>query len=623
VKHRAFNRTAFVVAMGAASIFAPAFCQAPVPAPPAYNITTIAGDNSAGYTADGGAATTSEINLPFGIALDSKGNLYIGDQLNWRVREVTGGVISTVAGDGTSGFTGDAAAATSAEVSVVSGVAVDSSGNLYIADTNNCVIRKVAGGNITTYVGSDTNYNVVCGGTGDHGLATSAEIDTPTGLAVDASGNLYIADTNNDRIRIVTASSGNITTLSTPNVILSRPKGVAVDAAGDVYIADTNNCRILKVAPAGTITVTTTVAGGDLGTCDPSGENNFGGDGGPAASALLNYPSGVALDAAGNLYIADTHNQRIRMVSAATGTIATIAGTGHSGYAGDGGLATSAQLSFPVSVLVDHSGNIYVADTQNSVIRLMTPAPPSISGVITASAFGGFTSIAPGAWIEIYGSALAADSRAWTSADFKGVNAPTSLDGTTVTIGGQSAFISYISPGQVNALVPSNVSTGQQQITVTTALGTSAAYPVIVNPTEAGMLAKPNFKIGGMQYVGALFPDLQTFVAPPGAVPGVTSQRAKPGDVIVIFGTGFGPVTPNIPAGQIAPGSSTLTVPLQIYFGSALATLQYSGLAPGLVGVYQFNVVVPNVPASDAVQVSFSLGGAIGAQGVLYTSVGN
>jgi uncharacterized protein (TIGR03437 family) len=600
--------------MGVASVFAPAFCQAPAPA---YNITTIAGNNSAGYTSDAVAATTTDINLPFGIALDSKGNLYIGDQLNWRVREVTGGTISTVAGDGTPGFTGDAAAATSAELSVVSGVAVDSSGNLYISDTNNCVIRKVAGGNITTYVGSDTNYNVVCGGTGDHGLATSAEIDTPTGLAVDASGNLYIADTGNGRIRIVTASNGNITSLSTGNFILSRPKGVAVDAAGDVYIADTNNSRILKVTPKGSITVTTTVAGSD------SGVWGYSGDGGPATSALLNYPSGVALDAAGNLYIADTHNQRIRMVSAATGTITTLAGTGHSGYAGDGGLATSAQLSEPVSVLVDHSGNIYVADTQNSVIRLMTPAPPSISGVVTASAFGGLSSIAPGAWIEIYGSSLAADSRAWTSADFNGANAPTSLDGTTVTIGGQSAFLSYISPGQVNALVPSNVAIGQQQITVTTAIGTSAAYTVTVNPTAAGMLAPASLKIGGMQYVAALFSDYQTFVAPPGAISGVTSRRAKPGDFIVIFGAGFGPVTPNIPAGQVAQGQSALTLPVQIYFGSAPATVQYSGLAPNLVGAYQFNVVVPNVPASDAVPVSFSVGGAIGAQGVLYTSVGN
>jgi uncharacterized protein (TIGR03437 family) len=593
--------------MGVASIFAPALCQAPAPA---YIITTFAGDNVAGYTADAVAATTSELNNPLGLALDSSGHLFIADSSNHRIRQVTSGTISTVAGNGTVGYTGDSAAATSAELDLPSGVAVDSSGTLYIADTSNQVIRKVAGTTITTYAG---NNSLGRGGTGDHGLAISAQLDTPTGLALDAAGNLYIADTGNSRIRIVTKSSGVITSLSTGSFNLSSPRGVAVDVAGNVYIADTNNSRVLKVATVGSITKTTTVAGTSV--IGP------GGDGGPATSAQLNNPSSVAVDAAGNIYIADAFNQRIRRVSAATGIITTVAGTGRSGYTGDGGSSTSAQLSFPRAVLVDASGNIYISDTQNNVVRLMTPVPPSIGGVVTASAFGGFSSIAPGAWIEIYGSNLAADSRPWTGADFNGVNAPTSLAGTTVTIGGQAAFIGYISPGQVNAQVPSNVGTGRQQITVTTAVGTSAAYTVTVNPTAAGMLAPGYLSIGGVQYVGALFPDYQTFVAPPGAISGYASRRARPGDVIVIFGVGFGPV-PNIPAGQLVQSSNTLTLPLQIFFGSTQAPLQYWGLAPSLVGVYQFNVVVPNVAASDAVPVTFTLGGVSGAQ-TLYTSVGN
>jgi uncharacterized protein (TIGR03437 family) len=605
VKYRAFNRTAFVCAMGVASMFAPALCQAPAPA---YIITTFAGDNVAGYTADAVAANTSELNNPLGIALDSAGNLYIADQLNQRIREVKAGTISTVAGDGTPGYTGDTAAATSAELDDPSGIAVDSSGNLYIADTSNHVIRKVAGGTITTYAGTN-----VSGGTGDHGLAIDAQLANPTGLTLDAAGNLYIADTGNSRIRIVTKATGDITSLSTGNFILSSPKGVAVDAAGNVYIADTNNSRVLKVAPSGSITKTTTVAGTSV--------IGFSGDGGPATSAQLAYPSSLAVDAAGNIYIADSYNQRIRRVSAATGIITTVAGTKFSGYTGDGGSSTSAELSFPRVVLLDPSGNIYISDTQNNVIRLMTPNAPSIGGVITASGFGGFTSIAPGAFIEIYGSNLAADSLNWGSS-FNGVNAPTSLAGTMVTIGGQPAFIAYASPGQVNALVPSNVGTGQQQITVTTAIGTSAAYTVTVNPTAAGLLAPGYLNIGGMQYVGALFPDYQTFVAPPGAISGYTSRRAKPGDVLIIFGVGFGPVTPNIPAGQIVPGNTALTLPFQISFGPAPATLQYAGLAPSLVGVYQFNVVVPNIPPSDAVPVTFTLGGVNGAQ-ALYTSVGN
>ena len=598
--------------MGVASMFAPALCQAPAPA---YIITTFAGDNTAGYTADSVAANTSEIDNPFGIVLDSKGNLYIADQDNYRVREVTGGTISTVAGDGTSGYLGDAAAATSAELGRVSGLAMDSAGNLYIADPDNYVIRKVSGTTITTFAG---NNALGAGGTGDHGLATSAQLSKPTGLALDAAGNLYIADTGNNSIRIVAASNSYITTLSTGSAVLSSPKGVAVDAAGRVYIADTNNCRILKVTPSGSITITTTVTGSDSGAC------GYSGDGGPAASALVDHPSGVALDAAGNLYIADTFNQRIRRVSAATGTITTLAGNRFSGYTGDGGSSASAELSFPLAVLVDPSGKIYISDTQNSVIRLMTPNGPSIGGVITSSGFGGFTSIAPGTFIEIYGSNLAADSLNWGSS-FNGVNAPTLLAGTTVTIGGQAAFIAYASPGQVNALVPSNVATGQQQITVTTAIGTSNSYPVTVNATAAGLLAPVapvDFNIGGMQYVVALFPDNQTFVLPPGAIPGVPSRRAKPGDVIVIYGVGFGPVNPNVPAGQVAQVNNTLTLPFQIFFGSTPATLNYWGLGPGETGVYQFNVVVPNVAASDAVPVTFTLGGVPGAQ-TLYTSVGN
>src|SRR5271157_1293381 len=525
--------------MGAVFIFAPAIGQAQAPA---YTITTFAGNNTGGYAGDAGAATGAQLNNPLGLALDSSGNLYIADANNHRVREVKGGTISTVAGDGTGGYLGDAAAATSAELDLPSGVVVDSSGNFYIADTGNYVIRKVSGANITTYAG---NNSLGRGGTGDFGPATSAELDTPIGLALDAAGNLYIADSGNNAIRIVNKATGNITTLSTGSFNLKSPKGVAVDAAGNVYIADTNNSRILKVAPAGSITKTTTVAGNSV--------IGSSGDGGPATSAQLNYPYGVAVDAAGNIYIADTNNQRIRMVSAATGIITTVAGTGRSGYMGDGGAATSAQLSFPRGMLVDASGDVYISDAQNNVVRLLSPAAPSIGGVVTASAFGGFKSIAPGTFIEIYGSNLAGTAMDWSNA-FNGVNAPTSLAGTKVTVGGQPAFISYISPGQVNALVPSNVATGVQQITVTAATGTSAAYPVVVNPTAAGMLAPGYLNLGGVQYLGALFPDWQTFVAPPGAISGYASRRANPGAVIIFFGAGFGPGTENIPAGQIFQG---------------------------------------------------------------------
>lgn len=243
-------------------------------------------------------------------------------------------------------------------------------------------------------------------------------------------------------------------------------------------------------------------------------------------------------------------------------------------------------------------------------------APPSISsgGVVSASAFGQFTAIAPGSWVEIYGANLAADSRSWASSDFNGLDAPISLDGTKVTIGGQAAFIDYISPGQVNAQVPSGVGTGPQPLVVTTAAGSSAPYSIRVNLNEPGLLAPPTFVVGGNQYMAALYSDGATYAMPPGAVSGVPSRRAQIGDVITFYGVGFGPVTPNVPAGQIVQGSNSLMLPLTVMFGSAVAIIQYEGLAPNAIGLYQFNVVVPSVPSNDLTPITFTLGGSPGTQ---------
>ena len=262
----------------------------------------------------------------------------------------------------------------------------------------------------------------------------------------------------------------------------------------------------------------------------------------------------------------------------------------------------------------------------DSLSLVLGPAPTSNPGpsitqtVISAGAYGGFDSVAPGTWMEIYGENLASDSRSWGGGDFNGVNAPTSLDGTKVTIGGQPAFVYYISAGQVDALAPGNVGTGPQPLTVTTANGTSEPLMVTVNATEPGMLSPPSFTVNGNAYLAAVFSDGQTFVLPPNTIPGVPSRQAKPGETIIVYGIGFGSVTPNIPAGQIVQQSNTVSLPLQVMFGSTPATLAYSGLAPNYVGLYQFNVVVPNVPDNDLVPFSFTLNGVSGAQ-TLFTAV--
>lgn len=606
--------------MAVAVALLPAWCPAQTTL--RYTITTVAGNGTSGFSGDGGQATSAQLSIPWGIALDATGNLYIADEINHRIRKVAAnGTITTIAGNGTAGYTGNGSAATSAELNYPAAIAVDGSGNVYISDTANHVIRKLAtGGTISTLAGTN-----VAGFAGDGAAATSAQLNLPLGVALDSSGNLYIADTLNNMVRKV-ATSGTITTVAGSPVVgyggdggaatsaqLYQPFGVTLDAAGNLYISDTLNHVVRKVVADGTIT---TIAG--IGT------RGFSGDGGLATKAMLNYPEGLAVDAAGNLYIADSLNCRIRVVTPA-GMIMTVAGNGKFGSLGDGGAATSAQMNNPSGLALDSAGSLYVADSQNNLVRRLTPDQSSIPSmqpgtVISASGFGAFTSVAPGSWIEIYGSNLATKTRQWTAADFKGVNAPTSLEGTSVTIDGQAAFVAYISPTQVNALVPSNVGTGPQQITVRTAAGVSAPYLLNVNRTQPGLWAPPSFKLGARFYAGALFGDFATFALPTGAIAGVNSRPARPGETIILYGTGFGEVTPSVEAGVIVQQNNALTTPIQIFVGGIEAQVPYAGLAPTAVGLYQFNVVVPNVASGDAVPLTFNLGGTAGLQ-TLYIAV--
>ncbi len=604
------NPMNFIRHAGAAILFCSVVAHAQIK--PLYTITAFAGNGTSGFAGDSGAATSATLGGPYSVAVDSTGNVYIADQFNYRIRKVSNGTITTVAGNGTVGFAGDAAAATSAQISSALGIALDASGNLFIADTNNNVVRKVTtSGTISTVVGSNTAPSPYGG---DGSAATAGYIFHPSALAFDSFGNYYIADTGNARIRKVT-KDGNLYTLAGTSISgyntdgpdatlieVNNPQALATDSLGNVYVADTNNHRIRMIRPSGAIS---TIAG--------TGTAGFSGDGGPAKLARINNPKGVAVDAAGNVYISDTFNNRIRMVTL-DGNIVTIAGSGAPGNSGDDGPALQAQFKFPTGIAVDSARSIYVTDNQNNRVRKLTyvAQPPSVSagGVISASAFGAFSTIAPGTWIEIFGKNLAINARGWSDADFKGVNAPTSLDGTKVTIGGQAAFIDYISAGQVNAQVASNTPTGAQSLVVTTADGVSASYPVTVAATQPGVLAPAAFKIGGKQYAAAVFPDGITFVLPTGLIPGVPSRPARAGETIIFYGVGFGGVTPNIPAGQTVQQNNSLTSPVQFTINGAPATATFAGLASNAVGLYQFNVIVPAGAANAAAPLSLTLGGA-------------
>jgi hypothetical protein len=338
-------------------------------------INTVAGNGTISYTGNNIPATGAVLNNPWGVAFDSTGNAYIADRGNCIVRKVdTSGVITLFAGTAAScGFGGDGGSATAvgAYLSSPSAVATDSAGNVYIADQYNLRIRKVdTSGNISTFAG-DGSY----GFDGD-GPATSHSLYYPQAVATDAAGNVYIADFSNYRIRKVDIS-GNMTTIAgngnycytysacgdggpATSATMSNPSGVAVDKAGNVYFTDTSNSRVRQINTAGIID---TYAGNGANT-------GFGGDGGFATQTSLSYPEQVAVDPAGDVIIADTSNQRIRLVDG-QGRIHTVAGNGGYGYSGpeENVLATTAELANPYGVGVDSSGNIYIGDTNNNLVR--------------------------------------------------------------------------------------------------------------------------------------------------------------------------------------------------------------------------------------------------------------
>jgi sugar lactone lactonase YvrE len=349
----------------------PAQAQGILSVRPGRTAQTTAGTGTPGYTGESGAATAATLANPSAVAYDGSGNLFIADANNHVIRELvqTSGKLITVAGTGVAGFGGDGGPATSALLDTPSGIAIDASGNIFFADSHNHRIRAISGGTIKTIAGTGS-----AGFSGDNGQGAAAQLALPSAIALDTSGNLFVADTNNNRIRKI--AGGTITTVAgngdeffagdggpAISASLDLPAGVAVDSSGNLYIADRHNQRVRVVAANGVIS---TVAG----SADGSIAGGFSGDGGDATAAALSKPTGIAVDRAGNLYIADTNNHRIRQV--ASGAIATVAGTGDEGFGGDGSDAAGALLDSPKGLAIDGAGDVSLADSHNQRVRLAT-----------------------------------------------------------------------------------------------------------------------------------------------------------------------------------------------------------------------------------------------------------
>ena len=342
----------------------------------AQTITTIAGTGEPGYSGDEDAARGAQLNFPYGLSIDAAGNLFIGENFNYTVRRVgTNGMILTTAGTGTPGYSNDDSAAVTAQLNFASAIAVDAAGNTYIADWGNNRIRKInTSGIITTIAGTG-----VAGYSGDGGDAKLAQISTPSGIAVDAQGNIFFTEYNNNVLRKIDIN-GHISTVAGTGVSgfsgdqgpsnaaqLSLPHGVAVDNnSGSIYIVDVGNNRIRKII--GAAGIITTFAG--------TGNASFSGDGGAATLAEINMPQGVAVDAAGNVYFTDHLNNRIRKINT-SGIINTLAGIGGSYVPGsprsdgDGGPAIKAAIIGPIGIAISSTGVVYFAEAFNHKIRMI------------------------------------------------------------------------------------------------------------------------------------------------------------------------------------------------------------------------------------------------------------
>jgi sugar lactone lactonase YvrE len=551
-------------------------------------IDTLAGDGELNFRADGVPAIQAPIFLPYGVVVDPAGNIFLSDSNNSRIRRVdaVSGLISTIAGNGTSGYSGDGGPATQAAISQPGGLAIDGAGDIYFADSGNDVVRSIdaISGIVTTIAG----VPLVQGYTGDGLAATSADLSSPRGIAFDAAGDLFIADTSNNVIREVSAATGKIATVAGTGAAgyngdavlattarLYTPWTVSVAADNSLYIADLSNNRIRKV----TAGVISTVAG--------TGNRGFTGDNGPANTAELNDPTSVILDPAGDLYIADSGNDRVRKVYTGTGIIQTLSGDNSEEFAGDAGPANQASLYAPYALFFDQSGDLYLADTLHNRIRRILATPVALAYPVMRV---GKISAPQAEGLENDGNA--------------GLNLPApalnnaALDSTTTTC----SFTVPMAPSAICNLgvefAPTIVGLNVLgSVTLNTDAGNS---PAIVNlsgqvlsvePTAVSLVSSPNPSLVGQ---------LVTFTATV-----ASADPTRSGPVTFLDGT-----TPVCSAVNLTAGSAVCTVST-LTLGQHSITASYAGdnnnaasVSPALIQIVKQQSVLTLAAAPNPVNVT-------------------
>jgi uncharacterized protein (TIGR03437 family) len=494
-----------------------------------------------------------------GVALDSSGSLYIADYGNNRIRKVTNGTITTVAGSATNGFNGDGGSAVNASLSHPYGIAVDSGGNLYISDTGNNAIRKVVNGQITTIAGGGSLFV-------ESGPATSAQFSLPYGVAVDSVGKVYVADVDNNRVRLLTPSAPNVIAAMTHNGSFTQGQSAAT------YTITLSNA-LPGLPTAGTVTVTEIVpAGVTLVTMSGTGW---------ACSLNSCSRSDVLNPGAAFPPITVTVN-----------------------------IASTAPSQLTNQAVVSGGGSAAANAIDTASIATGTPSANAPTISIVANAEGEALTIAPNTWVEIKGTNLAraGDTRTWQSSDFANGNLPVQLDGVGVTLNGKPAYVYYISPTQVNILTPPDTTYGSVVVQLTNNGSASAGFNALVEPVS------PSFFVFAQNYVAAEHLD-GSLIGPASLYAGSTTP-AVPGETVVLYANGFGATNVPVTSGSLAQTGTLLSTP-EVLIGGVPATVLFAGLvAPG---EFQFNVVIPASLGDGDQPISAIYNGAVTQTGALIT----